>query len=269
MSPPGRKKQAADHALAQQLDLVRREEGLSTAQLAEALYCDPRSVRRYLTGERRPARDMVVKWEQVCGASPGRLTDIYDGSDDDRPTEDRSFRTDGHQDERVRPGGVGDGSPSHPSRSRRALPLAVAGAAVGLLLVLLGVFLFGGSKPAPTAKDAGWDHKDPLESGCSKTPEELGSVPVRDGTRQLGMLELRGSTACETAWGRVVLKQNQKPPITVEVVRPADGERDAFTYKKAGKIVFGNMLKHGDGCVYAEVFLGPRRRARTRSPCLQ
>ena len=44
----------AHHELAQKLDLARRERGLSTRALADALACDPRSIRRYLSGDRRP-----------------------------------------------------------------------------------------------------------------------------------------------------------------------------------------------------------------------
>jgi hypothetical protein len=69
-----------DHKLAQALDLARREAELTTAALAEALSFNPRTVRRYLNGERRPERDTVVRWEQVCGASPDTLTALYDGS---------------------------------------------------------------------------------------------------------------------------------------------------------------------------------------------
>jgi transcriptional regulator with XRE-family HTH domain len=69
-----------DHKLAQALDLARREAQLTTAELAKALSFNPRTVRRYLNGERRPERDTVVRWEQVCKATPGTLTALYDGA---------------------------------------------------------------------------------------------------------------------------------------------------------------------------------------------
>jgi transcriptional regulator with XRE-family HTH domain len=75
MTPSG-----PDHKLAQALDLARREAALTTAELADALSFNPRTVRRYLNGERRPQRDTVVRWEQACQATPGTLTALYDGS---------------------------------------------------------------------------------------------------------------------------------------------------------------------------------------------
>ena len=74
-------KTAREHAFAQQLELARREAGLTTAELATSLYCVPRTVQRYQSAERRPPRDMVVRWERICGTRPGRLTDRYDGLD--------------------------------------------------------------------------------------------------------------------------------------------------------------------------------------------
>lgn len=68
-----------DHKLAQALDLARREAALTTAQLAQALSFNPRTVRRYLNGERRPDRDTIVRWEQACKIPPGRLVALYDG----------------------------------------------------------------------------------------------------------------------------------------------------------------------------------------------
>lgn len=69
-----------DHKLAQALDLARREAGLTTAQLAKALSFNPRTVRRYLNGERRPGRDTVQRWEEVCRLTPGALTALHDSS---------------------------------------------------------------------------------------------------------------------------------------------------------------------------------------------
>jgi transcriptional regulator with XRE-family HTH domain len=67
-----------DHQFALQLELARREAGLSKDDLARAVFLSPRTVRRYLSGERRPDRATVVLWEQACGLRPGALTDLYD-----------------------------------------------------------------------------------------------------------------------------------------------------------------------------------------------
>ena len=81
MPPPGARKTAREHEFAYELELARREAGLTVAQVASALYCVPRTVRRYLAAERRPPRDLVVKWEMTCGTRPGRLTERYDSLD--------------------------------------------------------------------------------------------------------------------------------------------------------------------------------------------
>ena len=81
VSGPRSHKSAREHELAQQLDLARREAGLTTAQLAGALFCAARTVRRYMNAERRPPRQIVQNWETVCGLRPGRLTEIYDRVD--------------------------------------------------------------------------------------------------------------------------------------------------------------------------------------------
>jgi transcriptional regulator with XRE-family HTH domain len=109
-----------DHKLAQALDLARREAQLTTADLAKALSFSPRTVRRYLNGERRPERDTVVRWEQVCEATPGTLAAHYD----DAPASD------------VPP----------PSQAR--LPLRLAAVAVAVAAALGAVLLLrGGDQP--------------------------------------------------------------------------------------------------------------------------
>lgn len=85
MTPP-----RPDHKLAQALDLARREAGLTTAELAKALSFNPRTVRRYLNGERRPERDTVVRWELVCNAPPGTLIAPYDGAPESDPPPSRA-----------------------------------------------------------------------------------------------------------------------------------------------------------------------------------
>src|SRR4051812_18077987 len=85
MPAPGRHKGQQHHEFAQQLDLVRRMHGLSTAQLAAGLYCSDRTIRRYLSAERLPPRDTVVRWEQICAAPPGTLTAPFDELTSGRP----------------------------------------------------------------------------------------------------------------------------------------------------------------------------------------
>jgi hypothetical protein len=78
-------------------------------------------VRRYLNGERRPDRDTIVRWEQVCGATPGTLIALYDSS----PASDVS-----------------------PPPSRARFPLRSVLAAVAVMVALgLVVLLRGGDEP--------------------------------------------------------------------------------------------------------------------------
>lgn len=81
MPPPGSTKSAREHAFAHELELTRREAGLTVAQLAAALDFVPRTARRYLNAERRPTRGTVVAWEGVCRTQAGRLTGLYDHLD--------------------------------------------------------------------------------------------------------------------------------------------------------------------------------------------
>jgi transcriptional regulator with XRE-family HTH domain len=98
-----------DHAFALQLELARREAGLSKDDLARAVFLSPRTIRRYLSGERRPDRATVVLWEQACGLEHGTLTALYDG----RPTAEH------------------EASARQPSRASRSSPKVAA-----ILLVL-------------------------------------------------------------------------------------------------------------------------------------
>lgn len=81
MPAPGATRSAREHEFAHDLELARREAGFTVAQLAAELFCVPRTLRRYLNAERRPRREMVVRWEERCGTRPGRLTDRYDRLD--------------------------------------------------------------------------------------------------------------------------------------------------------------------------------------------
>lgn len=65
------------HEFAIELERARREAGLKSKDLAEQLFVGPRTVRRYLNGERLPTLETTERWEQACGIEPGRLTSIH------------------------------------------------------------------------------------------------------------------------------------------------------------------------------------------------
>lgn len=264
MPAPGRRKTQEDHELAQQLDLARRMHGLTTAQLAKALYCSDRTVRRYLSGERRPPRDTVARWEEVCAAPPGTLISLYDRSTRGAPSASASSSTSASVE------AVTDERATAPEQTTGSRTRGGRGVIVGLLAVVVVVVavlaLVAGQDGGSPTSDPGWDHKDPQESGCSRTPELLATVPISVDGRRIGRLELKGSTSCQTAWARLVLTAAQRPPYVVNAIRPVDGVRDSFTYRKSATIVFGGMLKHTNGCVRAEAIV-KRSGARASTPC--
>jgi transcriptional regulator with XRE-family HTH domain len=190
--PPGRTKPRAHHELAQRLDLARREAGLSAKDLAAALSCDPRSVRRYLSGERRPGRDVVEHWERACHLEHGTLTALHDGS----------AAISQEQDE-----------PEAPSGMSRSLLLAAVAAvsllvALALFLVLRPSSRSGGAavtreharqsdiehhfkrsytgqvwfRVIPTAAHAGQDHRVRLRWGPHENTVTMRRLAPRSGT---------------------------------------------------------------------------------------
>jgi hypothetical protein len=142
MARPGRSKPSRDHQLAQALDLARRRHGLSTSDLAATLFLSPRTVRRYLNGERRPLRETVADWEEACGGADGRLLAVYDhadgepssapssGAPPDRPTADAA------RDRGGRP-------------SARRAAIAAAALTVAALIAIGAVLLSDSNGPAP------------------------------------------------------------------------------------------------------------------------
>lgn len=68
----------ADAVFGARLKQARDDAGLSTLKLAEHLFLKRESVDRYMRGERRPSRDLVARWEELCGLDPGSLVDEYD-----------------------------------------------------------------------------------------------------------------------------------------------------------------------------------------------
>jgi hypothetical protein len=117
----------------------------------------------------------------------------------------------------------------------------------------------------------GRDREDPNESGCAETGTNAARAELKDATGEtVGVLTLRHSSACQTAWGRLVLERPQRMPVHVDVIRPADEERARFRYTGPERVVFGNMLEQELGCVYAEAYVGdePEPAARARTRCL-
>lgn len=273
LPPPGRSKSRREHQFALHLQLAMREAGKTTASLADKLNCSPRTVRRYLRGERRPDRGTVVNWEKECGVPVGRLTAEYDRLD--LPGSDEPGDVAPEAGERPElPGGTKGGGETIQARrgtaeGSRRVQLMLGLIAAAVLAAVIVIVLIGGTGSSSTKRGSpqpDWDHNDPIESGCTTTAVGLALVAVQDRGQRLGTLELRGSTGCHAAWGRFVLTEPQGRPITITVVRPSDRTHDTFTYNKRPTPVYGNMLNDDHGCVYAEVSIG-QHRAQTRTPC--
>jgi transcriptional regulator with XRE-family HTH domain len=163
--PPGRAKTRSDHELAQALDLASREEGLSTRDLAQALNCSDRTIRRYLSAERRPDRELVIRWEEVCHVEPGRLTALHDRAE---------HRPAGDDDDEL------DDAPQ-PTRARtRRRPWYAPAIAAGLFLAALGLFLVRHEWSSPPAGTA-IVHKQARDSDIPHhfTPSYIGDVWIR------------------------------------------------------------------------------------------
>jgi len=68
----------ADIEFGARLKRARDDAGLSTAELAERLVFSREAIDRHMRGERRPTRDVVARWEEVCGLEAGSLVEEYD-----------------------------------------------------------------------------------------------------------------------------------------------------------------------------------------------
>lgn len=73
----GDERAEADGVFGARLKQARDDAGLSTLELAEKLFLTRESVDRYMRGERRPSRDLVERWEELCGLAPGSLVDDH------------------------------------------------------------------------------------------------------------------------------------------------------------------------------------------------
>lgn len=68
----------SDREFGRRLREARDVAGLSSEALAEKLHVsDRRVVDRWMSGERRPHRDVVIAWERLCGLEPGTLLNHY------------------------------------------------------------------------------------------------------------------------------------------------------------------------------------------------
>ncbi len=74
--------------------------------------------------------------------------------------------------------------------------------------------------PGP-AQAAGYDGKDPVSSGCSRTVVTARQTTIYAGSTQVGVVQLRYSTSCRTVWGRTIAYHS--PKGLTQVKRNSDG----------------------------------------------
>ena len=129
------------HELGLELERARREAGLKARELAEQLFVSPRTIRRYLNGERLPTIELTQAWERACNIEAGRLDRLHPDAARNRPylvADGDAPAAAARPDGAARTTGAG-----HPGGRRRwAVMIALAAVVVGA--AARGLTLLGG-----------------------------------------------------------------------------------------------------------------------------
>jgi transcriptional regulator with XRE-family HTH domain len=144
---------------------ARDAAGLSTEELANDLHVVRETADRWMRGERRPDRTIVVQWEKLCGAAIGSLVGPYDELPPVRrhqpKPDDRDLQGGGFElTEAPTPPPVHPPEPNAPKppRGQRSRGLILLGAAVALAVLLSAGYVAGtaggGDDPKPIARYA-------------------------------------------------------------------------------------------------------------------
>ncbi|MCF1592247.1 helix-turn-helix domain-containing protein [Streptomyces muensis] len=214
-------------ALAEELRGVRARTGLSLAALAERTPYSKSSWERYLNGKLPAPRQAVEALCAMAGEHPGRLLALWELADVEWSGRARSTApsptTSGPETL-----DAGQTAP-HSRHTRRRLLLTLgAGAAVATAALTAALWLpnhtFGRPTtpdtptldPAPGCRSEACDGKDPDRMACGLPgrADALGP-PHRTGTG--ARVEIRYSTVCAAAWGRV---WHSRVGDTVEISAP-------------------------------------------------
>lgn len=187
----------------------------------------------------------------------------------------------------------GSGATSQPAdAARRPLPLRLTRTALTLLgfalllcvmAIVLVVALPGDHDPAPSSapvihpSGSAIDDTNPQTTdACSQSTVVLpGSrTPIVRAGQRVGVLEIRYSTACNTAWARAfALPVVPRPDFHLLTVRRTDQRATQDTFGVMRHInlgvAFNNQLL-ASGCIEAEAWFGTRHQgiAFTRTRCL-
>lgn len=100
-----------------------------------------------------------------------------------------------------------------------------------------------------TAQAAAYDNTDPASTGCANTAQTVASAAIYDssGTTELGYIELRYSTACQTIWARVTTFNGYVPgdrgAADATIHRNSDAAELTASFSYAGQTsVYTNQL---------------------------
>jgi hypothetical protein len=109
-----------------------------------------------------------------------------------------------------------------------------------------------------TAHAAAYDNTDPASTGCANTAKTVASAPIYDvsGSSEIGYIELRYSTGCQTIWARVTTFGGYVPGdhgiATATIHRNSDGAELSATFSYAGQTsVYSNQLNDSGVTSYA------------------
>ncbi|MFF9063309.1 helix-turn-helix domain-containing protein [Streptomyces sp. NPDC014882] len=211
-------------ALAEGLRAVRARTGLSLAALAERTPYSKSSWERYLNGKLPVPRQAVEALCAMAGEHPGRLLALWELADAEWSGRARSPAP-----APAAPGSAIPGSatprPGTPDAGRTApharqarwwrLPVLGAGAAVAAAAMTAALWWLPHQTsgrpttpdsstldPAPGCRGEACDGKDPARMSCG-LPGRADALGPPHRTRTGANVEIRYSTVCAAAWGRV------------------------------------------------------------------
>ncbi|MEX3099707.1 MULTISPECIES: XRE family transcriptional regulator [unclassified Streptomyces] len=233
-------------ALAAGLRAVRDRTGLSLAGLAQRTPYSKSSWERYLNGKKPAPRQAVEALCALAGEPPARLLALWELADAEWSGRGRGG-----------PGPVSadSGRPvelpprSTPLKRRYLLPACAALAAVAI--AALSVRGSGPEHdtvatpvldPTPGCHGRSCDGQDPDVMSCG-LPGRVDSLGPQRRTRTGASVELRYSTVCEAAWGRI---WHARVGDAVEISAPGARARQALVRNVADTTVYRYTVMIGD-----------------------